>query len=102
MKIAYIGTADPTDDRVCAVFGMTFEIDVFVEIDSPPEALLNNPTFATEDALAQEAAAGYGDMKVADLRALAAERNVDLGDATKKADIIAAIELHDEQVSSQA
>ncbi len=29
---------------------------------------------------------------VAELRALAAEKNIDLGDATKKADIIAAIE----------
>lgn len=33
-----------------------------------------------------------GDMTVAKLKALAEEKNIDLGDATKKADIVAAIE----------
>ncbi len=35
---------------------------------------------------------GLGEMTVAQLRDLAAERKIDLGDAAKKADIIAAIE----------
>lgn len=35
---------------------------------------------------------GLHDMKIAELRALAEDRNIDLGDATKKADIIAKIE----------
>jgi len=37
-------------------------------------------------------ASGLDGMKVPELRALAADKNVDLGDATKKADIIAKIE----------
>ena len=40
-------------------------------------------------------------MKVADLKALAAAENIDLGDATKKDDIIAAIELAREEAASQ-
>lgn len=38
-------------------------------------------------------------MTVPALKALAAERNVDLGDATKKADIIAALELAAEEAA---
>lgn len=40
-------------------------------------------------------------MKVGDLKALAAAENIDLGDATKKDDIIAAIELAREEAASQ-
>jgi hypothetical protein len=36
------------------------------------------------------------------LKALAAERSIDLGDATKKADIIAALELSDEEGAKKA
>lgn len=39
----------------------------------------------------------YEGMTVKGLQALAEERSIDLGDATKKADIIAAIQLADEQ-----
>jgi len=35
---------------------------------------------------------GIGDMSVAELKAYAASKSIDLGDATKKADILAAIE----------
>lgn len=38
--------------------------------------------------------------KVADLKAYAEEKNVDLGDATKKEDILAAIELHNESIEN--
>ena len=38
--------------------------------------------------------------KVADLKAYADEKNVDLGDATKKEDILAAIELHNESIEN--
>lgn len=44
---------------------------------------------------------GYSAKTVAALRELASERNVDLGDATKKADIIAALELADEAAASE-
>lgn len=44
-----------------------------------------------------KAATGYASMTVSQLEALAKERGVELGDATKKTDIIAALELHDEQ-----
>jgi hypothetical protein len=39
----------------------------------------------------------YADRTVDELKALAGERKVDLGDAKRKADIIAALELADEQ-----
>lgn len=39
-----------------------------------------------------ESAVDLSNMTVADLKALASERGVDLGDATKKADIIAVLE----------
>lgn len=41
-------------------------------------------------------ASGYEAKTVPELRALAEERGIDLGDATRKADIIAAIQLADE------
>lgn len=41
----------------------------------------------------EDGPAGLADMTVPALKALAEERGVDLGDATKKADIIAALEL---------
>jgi hypothetical protein len=41
----------------------------------------------------EEVADGLAGMKVADLKALAESEGIDLGDASKKADIIAAIEL---------
>lgn len=42
----------------------------------------------------------YGSMTVPDLKALAETRGIDLGDASKKADIIAAIELADEAAAA--
>lgn len=54
---------------------------------------------------AEPAPANKGDdyqaMTVADLKDLANQRGVDLGDVTKKADIIAALELSDEQGASE-
>lgn len=44
----------------------------------------------------------YEAMKVADLKDLAAARGVDLGDASKKADIIAALELAAEAAQEPA
>lgn len=41
----------------------------------------------------------FAGMTVPELKAFAAERNVDLGDATKKADIIAALELAAEEAA---
>lgn len=41
----------------------------------------------------EEGEGGLSSLSVADLKALAADEAIDLGDATKKADIIAAIEL---------
>lgn len=44
---------------------------------------------------------GYDAKTVAELRKFAEERKIDLGDATRKADIIAAIELADEAEKSE-
>lgn len=44
----------------------------------------------------QKKAPKLSDKTVDELKALAAEREIDLGDATKKADIIAAIESVDQ------
>lgn len=41
----------------------------------------------------EEGEGGLSGMSVADLKALAEAENIDIGDASKKADIIAAIEL---------
>ena len=46
-------------------------------------------------------ASGYEAKTVAELKKLAEERKIDLGDATRKADIIAAIELADEAEKSE-
>lgn len=48
-----------------------------------------------------DAGSDLSKMKVSDLKALAAAENIDLGDATKKDDIIAAIELAREEAASQ-
>lgn len=45
--------------------------------------------------------AGLSSMKVDDLKALAEEEGIDLGDATKKADIVSAIELAREEAGQQ-
>jgi hypothetical protein len=45
--------------------------------------------------------AEYASMTVNDLKALAAKRGLDLGDATKKADIVAAFELADEELKAE-
>lgn len=48
-----------------------------------------------------EAEAGLSSMKVEDLKALAEREDIDLGDATKKADIVSAIELAREEAGQQ-
>jgi hypothetical protein len=56
------------------------------------------------DDLGQAEAAGepaLADLTVAALKALAAERGVDLGDAAKKADIVAALELAAEEAAAE-
>lgn len=94
MKVRYIGSDDPTEDRECTVFGLTFQKGEWQDVADVPSPLLTNPMFETDGAPAPELS--LFDMKVADLKALAAERGAELGDAVKKADIIAAIELHAE------
>jgi hypothetical protein len=49
------------------------------------------------DASDEDESVNLKKLNIDELKALAAERGVDLGDATKKADIIAAIELADEK-----
>lgn len=45
---------------------------------------------------------GYDGMTVAQLRELAAEREIDLGDAKKRDDIVAALQLADEMAATSA
>lgn len=52
-----------------------------------------------EGYVAEAGAPALGKMSVSQLIDLAAERGIDLGDATKKADIIAAIELAQESAA---
>lgn len=45
--VRYIGTDDPTDDRECVVFGLTFPLGEAVEVEDENLArrLATNPTF---------------------------------------------------------
>ena len=51
MKVRYIGTGDPSDDRVCVVFGHTFEQGEWVDLEEVPAKLVGNPTFEVGDPL---------------------------------------------------
>jgi hypothetical protein len=57
------------------------------------DATINDEWFVTGDK-------GLSSLSVTDLKALAGSEGVDLGDATKKADIVAAIELHREAAAA--
>lgn len=107
MKAKFIG--DPAEgekpsipDEII-VHGVTFERGKFSEIPAKLAAKFEgNSHFETKGASPATATAstdtsnepvGLEAMTVPQLKALAEARGIDLGDATKKADIIAAIEL---------
>lgn len=104
MRVRYIGSDDPTDNAECAAFGRTWTKGEWVEMADVPPRLLTNWTFeadSSDDDNAADDPAALATLKVADLKAIAAKRGVDLGDAVKKADIIAAIELHAEALPQE-
>jgi hypothetical protein len=114
-RLTYIGTDDPTDSAVCEVFGFSFELNQPVEMDNVPAKLRTNRTFVVEgDPLDHDGDGRKGgstpraddgtlaSLTVPALKALATERGVDLGDATKKADVIAALELAAEAAAADA
>jgi hypothetical protein len=50
MRIRYIGTADPTDNAVCEVYGHSFRLMEWVKYDAATMSrLASNPTFEFED-----------------------------------------------------
>lgn len=51
------------------------------------------------DLFSEAPAAGYPSLKVAELRAIAAERGIELAPKAPKADIIAALQAHDESTT---
>lgn len=71
-----------------------------VEVQPGAEAELDD---APEEwfAEADEDDGSLSSMKIGDLKKLAEEEGIDLGDATKKADIVSAIELAREEASQQ-
>jgi len=54
----------------------------------------------SEPAKTGDEGSGLGDMTIAKLKAYAEEKNIDLGDATKKADIVAAIEAAESETET--
>lgn len=53
MKVRYISTPDPTDDKTCTVFGQTFDVGKWVDVDdSLAGKLAGNPTFEVKGAKA--------------------------------------------------
>lgn len=93
MRARFIG--DPNDGfsgpSVLETYGETFAKGEWASV---PEAVWVK--LARHSHFEVQGAADPNDLsslKLADLKELAAERGVDLGDATKKADIIAALEL---------
>jgi hypothetical protein len=98
VKFRFIGSDDPTENTVCTVFGLTFQKGEAVEVKDKKIAdkLAGNGTFEAvggRSAKSAEEGGELSDLTVPELKALAEDRGVDLGDATKKADIIAALEL---------
>ena len=95
MRVRYIGSLDPTEHQQTTVHGQTYHLGVWTDSDNAK--LAGNPMFEVDvDGDAQIDPDGYAAMTVPQLKALAGDRGVDLGDATKKADIIAMLELADE------
>lgn len=49
-QVRFVGTGDPTDDRECTVFGHTFVLDEWVEVDAGVGGKLKgNATFEAND-----------------------------------------------------
>lgn len=69
------------------------EVPTFVKGESGYTAKLNQLAAVVRELQKALSAEDLSDLTVVELRALAKERGVDLGDASKKDDIIAAIEL---------
>lgn len=108
MKAKYVGDqtipgGEQIPDEVTNL-GITFPKGKWVEIpDDKAAKFAGNSHFETSEGKAKaekpegEEPTGYDAQTVPELRALAAERGVELGDATRKADIVAALQLADEQ-----
>lgn len=71
------------------------EVPTFVKGAAGYNAALNQLADAVRELQQAVKSDDLADLTVVELRALAKERGVDLGDATKKPDIIAAIEAAD-------
>jgi len=73
MRVRFIGTDDPTDDRACVVFGLSFDKGEWVDLDEVPPKLLTNPTFEVADPLDHDGDGRKGGSKPRTRRAHDAE-----------------------------
>jgi len=93
MRARFIG--DPNDNfsgpNVLESYGETFVKNEWASVpETVARKLASHSHFEVQEAADPN---DLNSLKVAELKAIAEDRGVDLGDATKKADIIAALEL---------
>ncbi len=95
MKARFIG--DPNDGfsgpDIMTMWGVEFAKGEWVKVMDPRFARHNHFEVEGGVSLSADPEDGLEGLKVPELKVLAAERGVDLTDVTKKADIIAALEL---------
>lgn len=88
MLVRFKGEADGLP---CHAFGQEFPVGEWVEVSGLAAKLATNPMFEADGDGSEASDDGLGGMTVPELREMAEGLAVDLTDAKKKADIIAAI-----------